>query len=690
MTDHMQNPMSSQIFQETASTWLEATAARRTSKYVDQVTVTTYSSSSSGSGLSTPPCNESRRSTQTETDWSLNSGSHSAETKKSKELIQALEGKNVENRALLAELVRMEKKVQEQDEHYRVLEERYGAQRAQRVKDKETVDDAFAQYQALETCCDALEEKHDNMKAQCDQMDQEHQAQLQTKDRQLSKLENNHERAVAVLEDTHQKQLASREAEIDEAKALFQKKDEEMDQAGTEQRKLTKAAKINRDAWSEEKTSMKHRITQMNHDYRDSLQAQKDEIERLTNCKRRLEIENALMSKANQRHPPDMEQVQEAIAESQSARKELETARTRYMVIAEKNENILETMQQERDHWQLQLKKEKDAQIQAYELQQQVIELEDRLGFRNDLIRDLGEQIEVLKRSQVLDQQHLDGPTSGFDASYKAASDNDALRDQIKSILNEQAELQRELAKFDTENLSLSMKIEYAEEQLHASEKENKDLKHAHATMIKEIKFLRNAIKRDGNLTVDDKANLGQHLCELTEQNQALTEEVSGLADDLKAAREYNKAVHDKADSEIQKAQKATDFYYTAYYDEAVSKVERLLEEVRSLNMELGRDVHVQERVERNKVVADRAALRYACDLTMRGVDTAMIPAEYYEPGFRPGWIPATYDALRVLRPLGWIPVHELEKVYLAPMYKPFTEEDVAYRLEAQEQTERK
>jgi hypothetical protein len=88
--------------------------------------------------------------------------------------------------------------------------------------------------------------------------------------------------------------------------------------------------------------------------------------------------------------------------------------------------------------------------------------------------------------------------------------------------------------------------------------------------------------------------------------------------------------------------------------------------------------------------VSDRSALRYAADETLKGVDTALIPAEYYEPGFKAGWIPATIDGLHFLRPLGWIPVLELEKVWLTPMYKPFTEEDAVYRLEAQGQTARK
>jgi hypothetical protein len=70
-----------------------------------------------------------------------------------------------------------------------------------------------------------------------------------------------------------------------------------------------------------------------------------------------------------------------------------------------------------------------------------------------------------------------------------------------------------------------------------------------------------------------------------------------------------------------------------------VPKVETLTKEINALNKELGRgNVHAQEeRKERNVVVADRSALRCAAEESPRGIDAALIPAEYYEPGFKAG-----------------------------------------------------
>jgi hypothetical protein len=151
----------------------------------------------------------------------------------------------------------------------------------------------------------------------------------------------------------------------------------------------------------------------------------------------------------------------------------------------------------------------------------------------------------------------------------------------------------------------------------------------------------------------------------------------------------YVKVVKHEVNSDLMKAQKSVKYWYTAYYDEAIPKVENLYKEIGALNAELSREVKIEEQLVRNVRVNDRAYIRYAAAETLKGIDTKKIPAKYYEPGFVPGWIPATMEALRVLRPLGWAPVYEAQKCYLQPIYKPFTENDAATRLEAQEQKDK-
>lgn len=44
-------------------------------------------------------------------------------------------------------------------------------------------------------------------------------------------------------------------------------------------------------------------------------------------------------------------------------------------------------MQQERDHWTAHREKETEAQAQVYDLRKQVIELQEKLALRDDLLR---------------------------------------------------------------------------------------------------------------------------------------------------------------------------------------------------------------------------------------------------------------------------------------------------------------
>ncbi|CAO2649648.1 Nn.00g070330.m01.CDS01 [Neocucurbitaria sp. VM-36] len=705
IADRLQNGITSRILKETEATWQKLTAAQRTREYIDQVTVTIYTSDDGSLRSTQEPYNDSERGAQVGTDPTSSIGSHGTKTKKSHELAKLLKKKNGENTALQAAVKTLEDDVCERDECHRALEERYATQRAQRLKDKETVDHAFEQYQALQVHCTGLKESNRSLEAQCGQMTVEYRAQLQAKDRQLAELRNNHECEIAVLEKAHHEELASKAVEIQEAKALLQEKDEELNQAirdgakerrdikaklGEEKRELTKAAKINRNAWSKEKESLDERIKQMDTDARDSLQAQKDEIVRLTQRKRHLEIENALLSNRNQGCQPGMEQVQEAIATLQETRKELEATQRQKTIAFEKIENILESQQQQQDRFSAEVKKEQKAQILAYELQKKVTELQEKLNLRDDVIRMLKPQTEESQRSQASDQRYLAASSDEANVVCVAILENDMICAELESAREETAGKQREIAKLDAENLGLSLSYDVIDGQLHASKEEIRLLQNAHATSEEELEFLRLAIEQQGNLTVDDKADLRQHLRELTGKNQALTKKEATLTSDLKSAHERLEVIHDKCDSEETKISKERDYWFSLYFHEAVPKTESLYEEIRALHKEQGRDVQVQERVERNVVVADRAALRTACRFTLQGVDTNLIPAEYYEPGFVGGWIEATHDALRVLRPLGWAPVSELGKVFLAPMYKPFTEKDVEYRREAQEQTARK
>ncbi|KAJ4367183.1 hypothetical protein N0V83_007713 [Neocucurbitaria cava] len=646
---------------------------------------------------------DSERGAVSDTDPTSSIGSREIEKKKSQELVNALQAKVEENHTLGATVAHLQDELQARDAQYRALEKRYAVQRSQRIKDKETVDEAYEQREAMQVRCADLEEQHSNMSAQSDKTKAEHRAQLQIKDQKLSKLKNHHECAVAVLETVHKEELARKAAATSEALALIRKKDEQLEQTiregakdrrdieaklGEEKRELIKDAKINRSVWLEKKAFLTEQMERMDDDFRDSLQAQTDEIKRLTECNRRLQAENILLHNMTQGRPISAQEVQEATEVLQQMREELRLTRRREQIANEKIENTLKSMQQQRDVFDSELKKEQEAQVLANGLQKTVAELEEKLKRRNDLLWELKMPTEQLERSQPANHLLLAAATHEANALYKATFENDTMRAELRQAQKEKMEQRSELAKLDAESFELTAQLEAVEKDLNVTKDENKVLRNTRATSDRQSKLLLIALEQGGYLTGNDRAIITQDLVALTRDNQALVTREAVLHDELNSAREQIQVAKDKCDSEVHKIRHWQNYWFSAYHDEAVGKTARLYEEIRELNKELGREVHVEEHLERN-VVSERAILRYACLYTLQGVDTSLIPAEYYEPGFvgcELGPIEATYDALRVLRPLGWVPLHRLGKVYLAPMYKPFTEEDAVYRLQAQEQ----
>ena len=570
---------------------------------------------------------------------------------------------------------------------YGALEEKYTKQGAQRMNDKATVDEAYEWYLAMESDRDELKAKLKTSQDQYDNAEQQYKAQLGANDREFAQLEDKQQCAMSVIEGIHKKELSAKGAMIEEAKALAREKDDELDAAtrkATENlHKVTKASESKRQAWKAEKKELEFKMKRMDADSRDTIQQQQDEIERLMKVKRRLKKEVDLLSASIHGQYSDVEQV---VAESNAMRNELDKLRTRNTVLEEKIENTLESMQQERDHWDREYEKEKKARTQVDDLQQKVAELEEKLDRRDEVLRSLEKGIDSKETSTTA--QLTQESVSCVGGISQLVFENDELRNQVKAIREKKAEIQSQANKLDDENLNQALRIENTEKQLHEQSIEIELLRKYRASSETELEFLSNAYDQDHRFSDRDQMQLRKHLRETTEQIQAVTKQNSEMQEELTQHRALIKVVQDESDTAVRKAMNWADYCWLQYYDEAVPKVEALYKEIIELNAELGRDIQPKEELVRNQRVIDRSALRFACAETLSGVDTEKFPAEYYGPGFCPGRIPATNDALRVLRPLGWVPVYDAKKVYLQPMYKPFAEEDAAARLQAQGQND--
>ncbi|XP_014554081.1 hypothetical protein COCVIDRAFT_105928 [Bipolaris victoriae FI3] len=557
---------------------------------------------------------------------------------------------------------------------YQKLEQKALEQCEQRIRDKALVDQAYEEFLSMETLYQEVTKAYEESKALLEKKDEEHQAALEEKDQELEKLNNEHRSVLTAIHEMHEAKLAEVNRDAAEKRHLLEKRHLEALRA------LTEVSKKNRCVWENAQNAMEAEGEQMTCEYRDALRENEDEIMRLTNCNHDLKAENNLLVGILTDRPGDelQEHAQHVFAEVQRMKSELEDARADLQVAHIKIENILEAMQQQRDHYESHGDKEQEAQAQLYDLQKKIDEFQEKLAINDHLLR----AVDIIpKASNTMESECLSGIASKIQKSD----------DEVKLLRAENEELRSKANKTDDDNLEISLKCDMMEHEMNLARNKLGVLEAKQSLLLIERNFLADAVAEDDCLTAEDKDLLRRHLRQTREENERLRDRNITVSKENADLQQYINQVQDKAEVKIQQADKAAAYWQTLYWAEAVPKTEALSKEIHELNKELGRDnVHVQERLERNVAVADRNALRFACATTLHGVDTNIIPAEYYEPGFTPGWLPATHDALRLLRPLGWVPVAELDKVWLAPMYRPFTEEDAKQRLEAQGQIVRK
>ncbi|KAF1361971.1 hypothetical protein EJ07DRAFT_108574 [Lizonia empirigonia] len=584
------------------------------------------------------------------------------------EMTEVLVQKDVEITAVRKQANDAQRQLQEKDAQYKALVAAYNIQLDQRHADKEKVDDAFQRYTDIAKRCHKLEKSI--------------RAHNGVKNRAVAKLKHEQRTKVSEMESNHRQELCNKVVELE---TIVKLKDDTIKQAEAATkdalekiRKVVTAAETNRNVWQEEKDATAQKAWQMNANYEDCLQTMKDEVMRLTSTTRRMERENAAMWDALHKNSADLS-VQDVILESVAMRKELARMRQKNTILIEKEENILDAMQQERDHWEKQHQKEKVAQVQARKLE---IELSDRkqmLAHRDERIRDLGTELMMVTAGHG--NEH-----SRFGALERAIVDVDDLRTLVKTLQEEKAEIQSKANKFDDDALELAMEIGDKEAKLYSLGKHYDALRYAHEVSEQELEYLRNAVREGGgSLSPEERASLVTHLRDLTAKVQMMTTEAAVMMEELDHLRKHKQSTETEAQHAVDQAKAQANYFYNAFYDFAVNKVEKLQQELDEKNGKL--PSKTQGRQERNPVVADRAILRTACEGgTMRDISSSRIPPEYHEPGFRAGRIAATMDALRVLRPMGWESVEALEKVWLQPLYKPFTEDDAAAYLDAEEQ----
>jgi hypothetical protein len=585
-----------------------------------------------------------------------------AATREIEDLEHSLQEKNGQIEAIWGRHDQVVTELQKSELRYVGLERKYQAQLEARKDDYQKVNEAYDCYEAAVEECAELKEKLKVQQTEHKQSTEEYNAQLQGKDDDKAQLEESCERAIAELEDIHSKVLAAKDNELNKAK-----KD-----AYKELRRVVKDCDSLRKTWEQEKHDMEVTMERMNCDSKDVQQAQRDEIERL------IMVKDCLTDQVSMLSGPEncREEVRLDLEEDlQRMQRENDKLRTKNSILEEKIENILDALDQDRMAYSADETRETQARSQACDLQKMVEQLEEKLADRDEVIRQL-DQRKSSQDPKTPKETGFQSDGLGQTSGALVVLQNEDVRARLALVQQEKKDVEAKVNKVDDENLALLMQIADVQNQYQEQSTELKVLRHWRKSIMTELEVLDSAVCQD---------DLRHHVREIGVKNRDLVESMAEMERELNEKREIINTVNDKANTEVMKANKLTDFWFNRYYDEAVGRVERLHEEIYQLNTKLGRDVRPKDQLVRNKRVEDRAVLRTACQESMTGVDSANIPKEYYEPGFRPGHLPATYDALRVLRPLGWLPLFERDRVYLQPMYRPFTEADSDARAEARE-----
>jgi chromosome segregation ATPase len=221
--------------------------------------------------------------------------------------------------------------------------------------------------------------------------------------------------------------------------------------------KVTKICESHRQAWKVNETELESKLTQMDADARDIIKRNNDEIARLTKVKQRLELWIKLLQQSIRSDRADNKNIRELFRAFDVMQEELDELRTKNMILEERIENTLESVQQERDHWDVEYMEERHPRTQVDCLQQEISDLKGQLVRWQKLTRILEEEVKKRASSDTKLTQGIDGYNS---ALTQLVNENEKLRDQIEVMRKEKTEVHLQANRFDDLNLDQAMRIE--------------------------------------------------------------------------------------------------------------------------------------------------------------------------------------------------------------------------------------
>lgn len=688
-----QAPVSAEILKRTAHAWLGATSSTRTKEFVEQAAATHCTLKDDHEGSSSPePGSDSKGSDSSETDCTSDTDTSAT----SQDFEIALHQKEEDIATLNANLSRTFFRLSETTQENVALKIKLAEQQAQRLNDKDKVDYAFEQYHSLENRCDDLEEQLREAKMRLDETAMKHKDAVRSKDQQLGELTSNHEQAKSAAQHDHAAALARKERlfqrtielsqrrEVEHQQALAKviaERDEAIKNAGRKQRELVEAAKTTRKALKAEKEALLTETSQMRADYADTVQRDRATLQGLVARNTQLAAEHDTMSQLLQARFPNVGNLQRVIEAGKNQKQEEQNISRTKRHLEYQIENLLDKMQQMQGQFTRHQHAEQDARSMANQHQRKVEVLKTDIARLKTQLRDAANQIESLQRGDVSSGRHC--------AALEALElENSELREQSQIDLGTINQLQDKNSKFDEDNLHLSIENDFLEAALIKQKNLLSVFQDSKSMHMQELATLRKLCRGHiGATSTEQEKENKRVLCllrETADRHKALADTNLRLKQELETAQAANESLEKDFAKQNRQFDDALDFWRSLYFTEAVSTTERLHEDIRRLKAEKGETYFVEPIAPRNPEVSDRNALRYAICCGMDDVDFEDLPALLRDQEFCRTSHSATYEALITLRPHGWKPLWENGKVWLKPLYAPFSEEDAAQHLAEQ------
>jgi hypothetical protein len=460
-----------------------------------------------------------------------------------------------------------------------------------------------------------------------------------------------------------------------------------------EMHNLAHAAETNRQASDKVIETKDLQIKVLEAEIRENADAQNMEISRLSDDNLVLRDTVNMLQQCLTFNEPNLELVKMILDRLEDLNDTLTDTRRRVKKLQDDNEDLLDSANITRHYVDSLYKKWRDGVARAASLCGVVAERDETILLKDEVISTMENIIAKMEstKSRSSEQEKDRFETLKTDADFVSKShwEMQELRRDLIAKQTTIYQMKRQTAKVEDEAFATEMEMTSMLAEKNKAVEDRKIVEIEAEELEKQVQFLKLALANQGRLEDNDMRNLLGYL----HQQSADTKE---LRDSMVNLRNHYETLLSERDGDIQRLKhdkmqvvKELDVTYERYHSETLYDQQRLHERIAALMAEKGESYYAESSHPFSKISADRNALRVQAQFITSRDNMSQVSPEVFEDDYWPGAIPATIEALRKLRPLGWFPIWEMDRCWLTPVVKQFTEEDAVERIQARNEEER-